>query len=80
MKSVNIRSLSHETGKVLDRVALGESVEIRRRNKPIAVIQPTHNKTGQTQPNFRARLESIYEQTVLDKTATELLQAERGDR
>ena len=80
MKSVNIRSLSHETGKVLDRVALGESVEIRRRNKPIAVIRPTNIKTGQTRPNFRARLESIYGQTVLDKTATELLQEERGER
>ena len=80
MKSINVRYLSHETGKVLDRVALSESVEIRRRNKPIAVIQPAKNETGQIRPNFRARLESIYGQTVLDKTATELLREERGEQ
>ena len=80
MKSVNIRSLSHQTGKVLDRVALGESVEIRRRNKLIGVIQPTHHETAQARLDFRARLESIYGQTILEKTATELLQEERGDR
>jgi antitoxin (DNA-binding transcriptional repressor) of toxin-antitoxin stability system len=81
MKSVNIRRLKHETGKVLERIALGESVEIRRRNHPIAVLKPVEsNESGDRRPDFRKRLQAIYGDQVLPQTATELLSEERGDR
>lgn len=80
MKTVNIRSLKHETGELLERVALGESVEIRRRNQPIAVIKPLNKAGKQSRPDFRGRLKSAYDDTLLETTATELLSEERGDR
>ena len=81
MKSVNIRSLKHETGALMERVALGESLEIRRRNQPIAVLKPVEsNKSSDQRPDFRKRLQAIYGDRVLPKTATELLSEERGDR
>lgn len=79
MKSINIRSLKHETGELLERVALGESVEIRRRNQAIAVIKPLDKKVDGKRPDFRNRIQSIYGKTLLSQTATELLNEERGD-
>ena len=81
MKSVNIRSLKHETGAVMERVAMGESVEITRRNHPIAVITPvaTHDEAT-PRPNFRKRLQAIYGDRALQQTASDLLSEERGER
>ena len=80
MKSVNIRSLKHETSAVMERVALGESVEITRRNRPIAVLQPVESRKASKKPNFRQRLQAIYGDQILPQTATERLAEERGDR
>lgn len=81
MKSVNIRSLRHDTSDLMERVALGETVEIRRRNQPIAILKPiTTAKDDNPRPDFRKRLIAIYGNQVLEKTATELLSEERGDR
>ena len=80
MKSVNIRSLKHETSDLLERVAMGESVEIRRRNQAIAVIKPLDASRSQQRPDFRGRMQSAYGETVLETTATEHLSDERGDR
>lgn len=81
MKSVNIRSLKHETAALMERVAMGESLEIRRRDKRIAILKPleSKNKTS-SRPDFRKRLQDIYGDRVLPKTATELLGEERGER
>ena len=80
MKSVNIRSLKHETSKLLEHIALGESVEIRRRNEPIAVLTPLNKGKTDTRPDFRNRIEVIYRKITLKQTATELLNNERGNR
>ena len=80
MKSVNIRSLRHETGKLLKQVELGESVEIRRRNEPIAVIKPFEKQAKNPLPNFRSRLQTTYGDSTLEQTASELISEERGDR
>ena len=81
MKSVNIRGLKHETAALMERVAMGESVEIRRRNKGIAVLKPLESKNkSRPRPDFRNRLRAIYGERVLEKTATELLAEERGER
>ena len=80
MESVNIRSLKHETGKLLERVQLGESIEIRRRNEAIAVISPIKKRETSPRPDFKNRLQEIYGKTILGQTATELIRDERGDR
>lgn len=81
MKSVNIRSLKHETAALMERVAMGESLEIRRRDKRIAILKPLESeKKTSSRPDFRKRLQDIYGDRVLPKTATELLSEERGER
>jgi len=81
MKSFNMRSLKNETGLIMKRIAMGESVEIRRRNQPVAVLKPVEasGRSGK-RPDFRKRLETVYGERVLPETATKLLAAERGER
>jgi prevent-host-death family protein len=81
MKTVNIRSLKNETSSVLKRVAMGETLEIRRHNKPVAILKPLETgKRSRPRPNFRQRLRDVYGDTILSSTATDVLSDERGDR
>ena len=81
MKTVNIRSLRHETVEIMERVARGERLEIRRRNQPVAVLRPVRSDNQQPKrPDFRKRLDAIYGDRVLPETGTQLLAEERGDR
>lgn len=82
MRSVNIRSLRHETSDLMERIALGETVEIRRRNRPVAVLKPVEaeDKRSRPRPDFRKRLKAIYGDQILPETATRLLAEERGER
>ncbi len=81
MKSASIRELRHDTTTVLQWVEEGESVEIRRHGKPVAVlIRPAARRRRAKRPDFMARLKSIYGPKVLSMTGTELVSQERGDR
>ena len=80
MESVNIRTLKHRTSELLERVALGESVDIRCRNKSVAVIKPIEEKEGYQRPDFKHRLQTTYGSVILEEMTTELLGDERGNR
>ena len=82
MKTASIRELRHDTTTVLGWVESGESVEIRKRGKLVAVLSlPSQPKARKVErPDFVARLKSIYGDKLLSTTATELLADERGDR
>lgn len=82
MKIASIRELRHDTAAVLGWVEAGESVEIRRRGKLVAVLAPPARPVSQSavRPDFGARLKTIYGERMLQPTATELLAEERGDR
>jgi len=79
MKTTSIRELKHDTSAVLAMVANGESVEVRRRNVPVAVISPI--KTSKVvRRDFRGRLKAIYGERILTVTGTDLISEDRGDR
>lgn len=80
MKHASIRELKHETLKVLRWVEGGESVEIRRRNVLVAVLQPPPRPVKVTWPDFEARLESVYGERVLPTTGADLVSGQRGER
>lgn len=80
MKRTTIRELKHETTKVLSMVEAGESVEVRRHNRLVAVLNPPERKTAGQRPDFAGRLAGIYGQDVLGTTGTELVNELRGDR
>ena len=79
MKTTTIRALRHTTSRVLSIVADGESVEVLRRRRPVAILSPPARKTRIVRPDFAARLRTIYGAKVLPTTGTELIAESRGD-
>lgn len=79
MKTTTIRELRHETTTVLSWVESGESVEVRRRGVPVAVLSPRKRKARVARPDFQARLRAIYGDTILPTTATDLVAESRGE-
>jgi prevent-host-death family protein len=79
MKTTTIRELKHDTTAVLLRVAGGESVQVCRRGKPVAVLSPVKRKTKVKLPDFAARLKAIYGDEVLATPASEIVSYSRGE-
>jgi antitoxin (DNA-binding transcriptional repressor) of toxin-antitoxin stability system len=79
VKTTSIRELKHDTTTVLSWVAGGESVEVRRRGEPVAILSPGARKTRVARPDFAARLRAIYGSRALATTGSELVAASRGE-
>ncbi len=79
MKTTTIRELKHEMTAVLAKVAEGESFEVLRRGKPVAVLSPRKRKTRRVMPDFSKRLQAIYGDRILSSTASDLIAEARGD-
>lgn len=78
MKITTIRELKHATSTVLGWVAAGETVEVRRRNHPVAVLSPPRPAGRIAKPDFGKRLRSVYGSTVLPVTGTAIISDSRG--
>ena len=78
MKTTTIRELKHATTTVLGWVAGGESVEVRRRNEPVAVLYPPTRRVRVVRPDFVTRLRAIYGAKVLATTGTDVVAESRG--
>jgi len=79
MKTTSIRELKHDTTTVLSWVAGGESVEVRRRGVPVAVLSPRKRSARIVRPDFAARLRAIYGDRILPTTASDLIAESRGE-
>lgn len=79
VKKTSIRELKHDTSRVLSWVAGGETVEVFRRNVPVAVLSPPGLPADVTRPDFAARLREIYGDKVLPTTGTDLVSGSRGE-
>lgn len=81
MDTVNIRTLKHETARILERIRQGESVEITRHGTPVARMTPLPVSESHSENiNFRDRLRSVYGELKLDTSATQLISDGRGER
>jgi antitoxin (DNA-binding transcriptional repressor) of toxin-antitoxin stability system len=80
MKQASIREIKHETSRVLGMVEAGQTVELRRRRKPVAILSPPMKDKAVEMPDFVARLRRIYGDRILETTGTELVNEARGER
>lgn len=80
MKTTTIRELKHATSTVLGWVAAGETVEVRRRNQPVAVLSPPKRAGRIAKPDFAARLRNVYGSAALPVTGTAIISESRGAR
>ena len=84
MKTTNIRELKHSTTTVLGWVERGESVQITRFNKVVAVLSPPPTgKPGKKRlirRDFEKDLREIFGDRILPTTGTEIVSYGRGER
>lgn len=82
MKTTNIRELKHATSTVLGWVAEGETVEITRHNKVVAVLSPPTPRRKQRvrRPDFQARLKEVFGDYGMPTPGTEIVSYGRGER
>jgi len=79
MKSIKVRDLQHNLGRVLDQVERGETVQVLRRNKPIARIVPLElPPEPKPLPDLLERLHSIYGDERVTYPAEAAIYQERG--
>lgn len=82
MKTTNIRELKHATSTVLGWVADGETVEITRHNKVVALLSPPKRakRKAVQRPDFAARLKEMWGDRMLPATGTQLMEDDRSER
>lgn len=82
MKTTNIRELKHATSTVLGWVAEGETVEITRHNKVVAVLAPPTPKPPKKaqRPDFASRLKKMWGDRLLPTTGVDIVSEGRGER
>jgi len=84
MRTTNIRELKHATSTVLEWVKQGETVEITRYNKVVAVLSPPPPDKASGRKiihrDFEKDLQDIFGDRILATTGTELMDYDRGDR
>ena len=80
MKSVDVRNLQHHLGSFLDDVEQGETLEVRRRRKVIALIVPySAEEPDESWPDLGERLERAYPEGPVTQSAADKLYEDRGD-
>lgn len=80
MKSIKARDLQHDLGRVLDRVERGETVQILRRNRPVARIVPIAVPSRpKPWPDLVKRLRSIYGDDRIASPASGRIYQDRGE-
>ena len=80
MKTATVRELRHHFGNVLHWVEEGEPVEITKRGKAVAVLEPPRPAKARKikRPDFAARLQRIYGDKVLPTTGADVMAYDRG--
>lgn len=77
MKTVDVRNLQHHLGSFLDAVERGETLEIRRRRKVIARIEPVTETEPPEWPNLLDRVNALYPDGACTPAASDVLYADR---
>ena len=72
VKAATIHELMHDITTALKWVAAGESVDMKRRGRPVAILSPQKRKGRCGRPGSAAPLRAAYGDEVLGSTATEL--------
>jgi prevent-host-death family protein len=73
MKSATIREVQHNLGALLRQVEIGEEIEIRRRNQPVArIVSVRTRKPKQVKwSDVGARLKQMYGERMVPGTPLE---------
>ncbi len=77
MRTVDVRNLQHHLGSFLDAVEHGETLEIRRRKKVIARIEPAMEAPSTGWPDLLERVRTLYPDGARAPAASDVLYSDR---
>ncbi|MFP4153737.1 MAG: type II toxin-antitoxin system Phd/YefM family antitoxin [Alkalispirochaeta sp.] len=77
MKTVDVRNLQHHLGSFLDAVERGETLEVRRRKKVIARIEPVSGAVPPEWPDLLDRVNALYPDGACTPSASDVLYGDR---
>jgi prevent-host-death family protein len=79
--SVSIRELQQNLKGVMTRVERGETVDVTRRNRPVARLSPARSPAPASDwPDLDARTRSVFGNRVVSPSGSQVVSDERGDR
>ncbi|MGH7802916.1 MAG: type II toxin-antitoxin system Phd/YefM family antitoxin [Candidatus Binatia bacterium] len=80
MKSVTVRELQQNIGRVLDRVERGEVIEVTRRRRPIARLSPAAKPDKPLPwPDLERRTREVFGNRTFSPGLSEQIVRDRGD-
>jgi len=81
MKStVTVRELQKDLKRVLARVERGQTLQVTRRQRPVAILAPPTADVAQPWPDLDKRARSVLGDRVVSPAPSELVATERGER
>ena len=80
MKKTSIRELKHATSSVLALVSHGQSIEVTKHNRVVAVLTPPAKAKKIVRPDFEARMQELWGNKALKTSWHDLINEDRGER
>jgi prevent-host-death family protein len=80
MTSITIRELQKDLKRVLARVARGQTLQVTRHRRPVAVLVPPRAAVSEPWPDLDARARSVLGERVIAPSPSEMVARERGER
>jgi prevent-host-death family protein len=78
--SITVRELQKHLKRVLTRVARGQTLQVTRRQRPVAILAPPKPSAAEPWPDLDARAQSVLGDRVVSPSPSESLAGERGER
>ena len=78
--SISVRELQKDLKRVLARVARGQTLEVTRRKRPVAILAPPRTAAAKPWPDLDERARSVLGDRVISPPPSQLIAAERGER
>lgn len=78
--SITVRELQKDLKRVLARVERGQTLQITRRRRPVALLAPPRPAAVEPWPDLDERARTVLGDRVISPAPSELVIAERGDR
>jgi prevent-host-death family protein len=79
--SVSVRELQQNLKRVMTRVERGETVEVTRRNRPVARLSPARPSAAASDwPDLDARTRSVFGNRLVSPSGSQVVKNDRGER
>jgi prevent-host-death family protein len=80
MSTITVRELQKNLKRVLARVERGQTLQVTRRRRPVAILAPPCAAVVEPWPDLDARARSVLGDRIISPPPSELIAGERGER